>query len=95
MEKITIEFFEERPDEYTWQGWRVSQGEKYADGLAFDEMLGLIACLTVPEARHPMNWMKTKEDHKAAQEAMALKPTTNQVNTEIHDTDFEDVNKPI
>jgi hypothetical protein len=45
--------------------FNVYQGDKYADGLAFDEMLGLVAALTMPEQRRQLQWMKTQADHDA------------------------------
>lgn len=67
MEKITIEFFEEHTDDEC-KGWKVSQGDKYAYGLGFDEMLGLVAILTMPTEPPHKQWMKTKEQHKAEHE---------------------------
>jgi hypothetical protein len=64
MEKITIELLTEEIGG-VWRGWKVSQGEKYADGLGFDEMLGLVSALTLPEERPTLQWMKTKEQHEA------------------------------
>ena len=43
-------------------GFTVKQGNKYSDKLSFDEMLGLIAALTMPKHRPTLQWMKTKED---------------------------------
>lgn len=42
--------------------YKVSHGGKFADGLTFDEMLGLVACLTMPESRRCILWMKTQEE---------------------------------
>lgn len=67
MEKITIEFFEDHTDEEC-KGWKVSQGDKYANCLGFDEMLGLVAHITTPIDRNMINWMKTKEQHNAEHE---------------------------
>lgn len=64
MKDITISFIEdERAD--IFKGWQVTQGDKYADGLGYDEMLGLVAALTMPENRPTLSWMKTSEEHKA------------------------------
>lgn len=45
-------------------GWKVQQGEKYADNLSYDEMLGVVVSLTLPEKRPCLNWMRTKEQHE-------------------------------
>ena len=44
------------------EGFTVKQGDKYSDKLSFDEMLGLVAALTMPKRRPTLQWMKTKED---------------------------------
>ena len=41
--------------------FEVFQGNKSSDELSFDEMLGLITSLTIPEHCPCMLWMKTKE----------------------------------
>lgn len=63
MENIEILFIETENDDY-WTGWLVKQGEKYAEGLGYDEMLGLIAALTMPHNRPCIQWMRTKEQHE-------------------------------
>lgn len=40
----------------------VSQDGKKADGLTFDEMLGLVASLTMPETRPCKHWMKSEAE---------------------------------
>lgn len=40
----------------------VSQNDRYADRLTFDEMLGLVATLTMPELRQCTAWMKSKAE---------------------------------
>ena len=45
-------------------GWTVKQDDKYADGLDYDEMLGLVAALTMPVGRPCLQWMKTEEQHE-------------------------------
>lgn len=61
MIPITIEFNEEK-------GYTVRQGNKYSDMMCFDEMLGLIATLTLEEDNNPQRvhrvWMRTKEEHE-------------------------------
>lgn len=48
-----------------WKGWLVEHDGKYADGLGYDEMLGLVAAITMPNDRPTLNWLKTAEQHKA------------------------------
>lgn len=61
--KITIEFIEDTHG-FIFNGWNVTQGDKYAEKLGYDEMLGLVSILTMPEKRPHLQWMKTKEDHE-------------------------------
>jgi hypothetical protein len=63
--KIQIEFLTEE-NGTDFKGWKVTYGDKYADGLGYDEMLGLIAAITMPEPRPTLQWLKTKEQHEAA-----------------------------
>lgn len=56
MDKIIIE-----KKDY---GFNVIQGQKYADHLTWDELLGVVAALTMPEDRPHSKWMKTKEQHE-------------------------------
>ena len=46
-------------------GWKVQQGDKYADTLCYEEMLGVLVSLTMPEQRPCLQWMLTKEQHEA------------------------------
>lgn len=62
MEDITIK-------QYNNGCFEVFQGNKSSDELSFDEMLGLIAALTIPESCLSLLWMKTKEQ-RDAQEAV-------------------------
>ena len=62
--KVIIELIsEESEDKY--KGWYVAYGDKYADGLGYDEMLGLVAAITMPEKCPALHWLKTKEEHDA------------------------------
>ena len=45
--------------------FEVFQGNKSSGELSFDEMLGLIAALTMPERCPSLQWMKTKEQRDA------------------------------
>ncbi|MFO1066311.1 MAG: hypothetical protein U0892_20835 [Pirellulales bacterium] len=38
---------------------------RIADGLSFDELLGLVASLTMPEVRPCRAWLKTPEEQEA------------------------------
>lgn len=42
--------------------YTVTENGKFADRLTFDEMLGLIASLTMPESRRCIQWMKSQEE---------------------------------
>lgn len=55
METITIE--------RTEHGFTVSQGDRYADEITFDEMLGLIVHLTMPDKLPYDRWMRTYVEH--------------------------------
>lgn len=39
--------------------FNVKQGERWADDLCWDEMLGLIAAMTMPEQRICLQWLRT------------------------------------
>jgi hypothetical protein len=67
MEKITIEIAE--------YGFNVSQGDKSAE-VGWDEMLGLVASLTMPEKRPCLQWMET-EEQRTANRAQWFKPHDN------------------
>ena len=45
--------------------FEVFQGNKSSGELSFDEMLGLITSLTIPEHCPCLLWMKTKEQRDA------------------------------
>ena len=62
--KVEIEFIESPSTETQWSGWKVTYGDKYADGLCYDEMLGLVAAITLPEKRPTLQWLKTAEQHQ-------------------------------
>lgn len=62
---IEIEKVESNPEQDICGGWTVTYGEKYADGLGYDEMLGLVAAITMPDDRPTLHWLKTAEEHKA------------------------------
>lgn len=55
--KIEIEYTEEK-------GWVISKDDKYSDKLGWDEMIGLVTQLTMPEEKRCLQWMRTKEEHQ-------------------------------
>lgn len=61
MEKITIE---KDPK----GGFTIRQGDKYADGVGFDESLGVIVSLLINDdeniPKRFLGWMLTKEQHE-------------------------------
>jgi hypothetical protein len=62
--KVILELVtEELEDKY--KGWYVAYGDKYADGLGYDEMLALVAAITMPDKRPALHWLKTKQEHAA------------------------------
>jgi hypothetical protein len=75
--KVEIELITTE-DPLVWRGWKVSHDGKYADGLGYDEMLGLVAAITMPQERPTLQWLKTPDQHKAYKEhldMMNTKPT--------------------
>jgi hypothetical protein len=59
--KITIEF-QEGNELIPLNGWSVTHGRKSAQGLGYDEMLGLVAAITMPAKRPCLQWLKTKQE---------------------------------
>ncbi|MCM1079111.1 MAG: hypothetical protein NC344_05720 [Bacteroidales bacterium] len=53
MEKIIIE-------QTQGNGFSVIQGDKYSDKFGYDEMLGLVSALTMPQDRPCLQWMKNE-----------------------------------
>ena len=51
--------------EYNEDGWKVTCGEKYADRLCHEEMIGILIHLTFPNDQRYINWMMTEEEHEA------------------------------
>lgn len=41
--------------------WNVTFQDKVADKLCYDEMLGLVAAITMPTDRPCLQWLKTEE----------------------------------
>jgi hypothetical protein len=65
VEKVEIEVLEDVPSGS--RRFNVRTDGRLADGLGFDEMLGLVASLTMPERRPCLHWMKTEEEIAARQ----------------------------
>ena len=57
MKTITIESNEDN-------NFNVRQGDRYAEGLTFEEMLGVVAHIAKPEYVPYDNWLLTKEQHE-------------------------------
>lgn len=55
----------------------VCVGEKTTDQLTFDEMLGVVAQLTMPSEKRCLQWLKTKEQHDAFKNRNNLKNSNN------------------
>lgn len=60
MNPITIELDKKN-------GFLVRQGDKYADCLCWDEMMGLVTELSIPRDFSRTRWMMTKEKHEVAE----------------------------
>jgi hypothetical protein len=43
----------------------VRRGERYADGLCWEELLGVVAAATMPEPRPCLKWLRTVTEHDA------------------------------
>ena len=82
--KIIIELIENSTEPFT-NGWNVNIGDKYAFGLCYDEMLGLVAAITMPEKRPCMQWLKTRaeHDHILIRNPLLLKNSNNQNDTNL------------
>lgn len=51
-------------------GYEVIQGDKRTGTLGFDETLGIIAALIMPEDRANLRWLKTEEQHRLFKESL-------------------------
>lgn len=49
--------------------FKVQEGDKYIDGLCWDELLAQVATLTHKEFKHPRFAMHTKKEHEAIERA--------------------------
>lgn len=73
MEDVVISYNENQSTETLSSGWNVTVGESYTDGLCYEEMIGLVIALTMPEKRPCLHWMKTEEGHRKWKEALEKK----------------------
>lgn len=69
--------------------FNVSTDGKLADSLCFDEMLGLIAVITMPLYRPCLGYLKTPEQIKAWDEKYAVNIPVQQ--GEISEVNFENI----
>ena len=46
------------------RGWAVHYNNTSAYNLGYDEMLGLVASITMPKERRCLQWLKTDEENK-------------------------------
>lgn len=60
--KIEIEFSNDREKV---SGFTVTTGDKSADHLSFEEMLGLVAAITIPDTRRCLQWLQTQQQREA------------------------------
>ena len=51
-------------------GFEVIQGDKRTGTLGFDETLGIIAALIMPEDRPVLKWLKTEDQHRLFKESL-------------------------
>lgn len=65
MEQITITKSADRVNL-----WTVVQGDKTADDLSYEEMIGVTTALTLPEDRPCLYQMRTKEENAAITKAI-------------------------
>lgn len=53
--------------------WNVTQADASADELCYEEMLGLVAALTMPNARPCVHWMETEAQREKRRQAYMRK----------------------
>lgn len=64
----------------TGPGWDVIQGDKMADSVTYEEMLGLVSALTMPKERRCLSWMWTEEERKDWHERLRQMAKDNNTN---------------
>ena len=71
------------------QTWDVYTDGKIADRLGWEEMIGMIASLTIPAVKPCLQWLKTPEQRKAERDYFDSLKT--RVDGKITDVEFEKV----
>jgi hypothetical protein len=67
--EIRIQFIEQfHEGNKICSGWKVIEGNKNSGILSYEEMLGVVISLSLPNNRPCIHWMKTEEQHIAEQE---------------------------
>lgn len=51
-------------------GWKVSYEDRYADALSWDEMIGLVGAITMPQPRPTLQWLLTHNEHIAREKLL-------------------------
>lgn len=46
--------------------FKVKVEDKYAEHLTYEEVLGLVSALTMPNEKRCLNWLKTDDQHKSS-----------------------------
>jgi hypothetical protein len=67
----------------------ITHGDKMCIGATFEETLGLLAAVLMPEARPCLQWLKTEEQERAWQAELAGISERNKTR-EIMPVDFDD-----
>jgi hypothetical protein len=57
VQRPPIEIFKQK------NTFTVRQGQRHSDQLYWEEMLGLVAAMTVPKSPLCMQWLKTQKQH--------------------------------
>lgn len=60
--KIEIEFIDSSSE--AAKGWKLSCGDRYADGLTYAELLGLVSVIAMSKKEDYLVWLKTAEEHQ-------------------------------
>lgn len=63
--KIEVELIKNSKNPNIWDGWKVSVGDKYSDGMDHIEAIGLVSALILGDDKSHIDWLKTEAQHKA------------------------------
>ena len=74
MDKQDI-IIEQLPD----GGYDVHYGDKRTGQLGYDEMLGLVSCLAMPDSRPCLQWLQSEEHHKNWEQKYGLDRQSNKL----------------